>query len=158
MEVNKEGDTGEPWFPGKIDTKNSTIFHTLHTNIMAQTEPLISIVPEGIYYIGDPCYILSDNPVETTGILIEESTVYGTDGEGTNGMKYLVDSGAIGMVHKSLWDKQLVHRVKEKKLGTFHQFRGPVTFTADNGCFTIMCPNENFYLEINCKSEDDEEA
>jgi len=100
------------------------------------------VFPSGEYYIGDPCYVLSDEMWDywcynlhmkkgEVWINGEKVAIYSThcgDGEfiGNNGFTYHVDSGCFGMVPSSLFDQTM--RQRAEKLGTFHHFAVDVTF------------------------------
>jgi hypothetical protein len=96
--------------------------------------------PPGHYYIGDPCYILSDTVWDhwcNTGMKNGENIYNGSkwaidsthtgDGlfEGTNGYAYPVDAGSLGIVPEALFDP---HK-RDIANGTFHTFETEIVFT-----------------------------
>jgi hypothetical protein len=98
--------------------------------------------PPGEYYIGDPCYIVSDEmwdqwcyqyKMKEGAVVMDDIkwAVHHThcgDGEfkGTDGFVYHVDSGCLGMVPSFLFDP--TKRQHAEKLGTFHKFETEMQF------------------------------
>jgi hypothetical protein len=105
-----------------------------------------TVVPAGRYYVGDLCYALPENLYDgvfggtryQSGLYTQTGTnnfffLGGTGGDGqfrgTDGYKYLVDAGILGIVPAHLCDLNN----KAIRGGKFHTFDSPVTCVAD-GC------------------------
>jgi len=126
----------------------------------------------GVYFLGDPCYVLNKSMYETWGsvhnydngkIDIEGSssfvvarTVYG-DGEYRDslGFNYPVDSGCISLIPESMWMKTVSRdTIKELKIGSVLDVKKEVIFTAENGNFNILVDEA---AEPNCIQTDQED-
>lgn len=124
-------------------------------------------LPAGTYYIGDICYVLDDKIYDEVfgstgyeeGLYYKESQqflvghTFDGDGEfrGSDGCKYSVDAGVIGIVSQGLISK-------DPDGGKVHTFSTDVFVTMEKGVFTFE--NEDIYLQINTgyDDEDDDEA
>jgi hypothetical protein len=137
----------------KTRAKNKTV--NWHFHKMTDRQFLL---PAGEYYIGDLCYVLSDDVYDNvfggtgyeSGLYQEKGTgrtflVNGTaygDGEytGSDGNKFAVDAGIIGICPKSLM-------AKNDGGGHMYTFRKPVDCRLYDGEFTF---SSGFtYLSIN---------
>lgn len=104
-------------------------------------------LPAGEYYIGDPCYIVSDDVwdqwctthemaygcVITDGAKWVINSTHCGDGAftGSDGRTYCVDAGTLGMVPASLFDPTKMKSAA--KLGAFHTLDTEVTYRVSRG-------------------------
>jgi hypothetical protein len=121
-------------------------------------------LPPGEYYIGDLCYVLGDNVYDNIfggtgyemGIYTEKatgrtflvgSTAYG-DGEyrGSDGNKFAVDAGIIGICPKSLM-------AKDDGGGHMYTFKTPVECKFQGGRFSFL--SWSYGLFIDTTGDDD---
>lgn len=115
----------------------------------------VHTMPAGRYFIGDPCYVISElDDDEDSDVFVERGTHYGTSGIGSDGIEYSVDSGTIGLVNDSLFDEDVEKLKRAENLGSFHTFTGPVTFTDDDSLFKIESPKDGFELTINGRCDE----
>jgi hypothetical protein len=121
------------------------------------------VLPAGLYFFGDPCYVLDDqdwlrfchyfdNFFASSDAVVSDSlielneewngtianyTAYG-DGEyesDCESFTCFVDSGMIGLVEGSYWEKNNQDRLNE--LGKVIEFNEPVLFESHDGKFFI---------------------
>ena len=108
--------------------------------------------PAGKYYLGDPCYALSDDIYDNYwgkagyatgtmltpfGAFIVARTAYG-DGEYTDGSgsMYPVDSGTIALIPWSMCEK--MNEDQANRCGRVLVFREDGTFEEEDGVFNIV--------------------
>lgn len=131
----------------------------------------IYTLPAGTYYIGDICYVLDDVVYESVfgetgyeeGLYMKDSkkfflvgqTSWG-DGEfsGSDGCKYLVDAGVIGIVSEELISSD-PDSGKDTDGGKVYTFLTPVVVTMEKGIFTFE--SKDIYLRINTGYEHEDE-
>ena len=125
--------------------------------------------PSGKFYVGDPCYVLSDDIYYgiwddkynfEDGIIdcgnnlsfLVHGTAYG-DGEytGTNGFDYGVDSGTLGIV-----PIELVEKEDGLQFGTVETSK-TAWLDYNDGNFDITLDNQSFSIETGDYEEDDED-
>ena len=107
--------------------------------------------PAGKYYIGDPCYALSEDIYDNCwgeakyalgkmstplGDFIVASTAYG-DGEyvDDDGFKYPVDSGTIAVIPWTMCEQ--MDETEANTCGRVHVFEDDGTFEEEDGVITI---------------------
>jgi hypothetical protein len=123
----------------------------------------------GTYYIGDPCYVMKDEFYDgvwgkkhgyesgvynINGVMFAvDGTAYGDgDYNGSDGKRYGVDSGTIGVVPKELWDEKGAARANSSgRVVTV----GSLDFYAKDGVFEINIDKER--LVINTKEDEEDE-
>lgn len=129
-----------------------------------KTSNIKAELPRGRYYIGDLCYVLGDNIYDNifggTGyesgiyeeknsdrVFLVNSTAYG-DGEypGSDGNKFAVDAGIIGICSEDLM-------AKDDGGGHMYTFRRPVECRLRGGKFTFT--DGSTYVSINTQGDDD---
>lgn len=125
--------------------------------------------PSGKFYVGDPCYILSDDiyygvweekfnfadgkiQVDDNLAFIVHSTAYG-DGAyfGTNGFTYGVDSGTLAVV-----PIELISNTSGVKSGTIEDSK-TAKLEYNNGIFDIILDNSSFSI-ITSEEEDEDDS
>lgn len=118
-------------------------------------------LPAGKYFIGDPCYVISDENWEKLGAsgfpdgennvldasMFMAGTAYG-DGEYTDGKycRYPVDSGTLGAVPSSL-----IGKIEGRKLGFYGDYPNGLEIEYDGHGFTFG------EIHIETEDEDDDE-
>lgn len=128
----------------------------------------VSIKSNKGFYVGDICYVLSDEIYDgiwgeagyengkfadpKTGL---EFAVAGTawgDGfyQGSDGTEYPVDAGVIGIV-----PLELVGKVDGLKNGSVHEYAGEATMEAEGGKFTFMFPDGKV---VNIDTDEDDDS
>lgn len=119
--------------------------------------------PSGKFYIGDPCYVLSDDVYYgiwddkynfEDGIIdcgnglsfLVHGTAYGDGGyQGTNGAEYGVDSGTLAVIPMDLvakLDGVQFGSVETSKTAWLDYNNGTFDITLDNGSFSIITSEE----------------
>ena len=122
------------------------------------------VLPAGTYYIGDICYVLSDELYDNifggTGYECGHYTsaegqflvshTFAGDGTypGSDGFEYLVDAAIIGIVSQPLLSK-------ETDGGNIYEFATDVSVTMEDGVFTFE--SDDVSLEINTRDSQDED-
>jgi len=114
------------------------------------------MMPAGKYYVGDLCYVFSDEEWQEICSLIfpnknsrmvegcltlksgKQFVIYSTKyGDGTYedqaGNEYSVDSGTIGCTLISNLDPEVVQRITKTELGQIHDFESSFGTTNDKG-------------------------
>jgi len=130
------------------------------------------VLPAGVYYVGDPCFIIKEEIYESvigstgysegiyllekSGILIgrisDDGAVGGSDTfKGSDGFEYLVDSGVIAIVSMSLADGDV------GELAKMHKFTTEAYVTIENGIFTITSGMTTVIIDTNKEEEEEEE-
>lgn len=121
----------------------------------------------GKYFVGDICYAIDDviyhdlwgreNNYKDGVFKVNDvsfavaSTAFGDGGYvGSDGVKYSVDAGVIGVVPDSLWKKDAIPTG-----GRIVVAKTSVTFSTFDGRFTITVDEE--VIEINTQDDDFEE-
>ena len=129
----------------------------------------VTVKSEKGFYVGDICYVLSDNVYcdvwgkngysdgefldpETGLKFAVAGTAYG-DGEyeGSNGKWYPVDAGVIGIVPLELVEKEC-----GLNLGSVHECAGEAIMEAEGGRFTFTLPNGKV-IEIDTAEDGEDE-
>lgn len=129
----------------------------------------VTVKSEKGFYVGDICYVLSDNVYRdvwgkngySDGEFLDPETglkfaVAGTawgDGfyQGSDGKAYPVDAGVIGIV-----PLELVEKVRGLENGSVHECTGEATMEANDGQFTFTLPNGNIVYIDTVEDEDDD--
>jgi len=127
----------------------------------------------GVYFLGDPCYVLNESMYKTWGSLhnhdegkidIEGSSSFVVartacgDGEYQDslGFNYPVDSGCISLIPESMWmDTVSRSSIEELKIGSVLDVKKEVIFTAENGTFNILVDGAAEPNFIQTDQEDD---
>ncbi len=103
----------------------------------------------GTYYIGDPCYVLSEKDWDKILGNDGHSTIKGKDvffagtayGDGTyedqNKNEYPVDTGCIGIFPVEVCLKTKLKEVPKRKMGMIFTFDADFEVSANNGNFTF---------------------
>jgi len=134
-------------------------------------DPLLTYtLPAGTYYIGDICYVLDDVIYESVfgetgyeeGLYMKDSEqflvgqTFCGDGEfsGSDGCKYAVDAGVIGIVSEGLISSD-PDSGKDTNGGKVYTFSSDVLVTMEKGVFTFE--SEGIYLRINTGYEEEED-
>lgn len=122
--------------------------------------PVTETLPPGTYYIGDIGYALSTeifldywgyqhNYVPgsfhiSDGQFVVDKTANG-DGifYGSDGSKYLVDAGNIGIVTRNLWDKTIEHL---RSLGKIVDVTHSLHVYFSNGTFHFFDEGKSFFI------------
>lgn len=126
------------------------------------------VIPAGEYYIGDLCYALNETLYDKVfggygyrdGVYRRKDAsllfaVAGTGGDGefkaTNGWKFPVDAGIIGVASKKLCDKE------DNGGGHYVTLTSPTTCHFNRGGIRMQAADYSFHLDIPFEEWDEEE-
>ena len=107
------------------------------------------ILPAGVYYIGDPLYVLDKNEwfdrvYSSVNIYDPDKRIWHHKTDGGDGVfydqydnEYGVDSASIGVVHVDTMVKRTTRKVSGEELGAMHKFENEFMCEYEDGVFTI---------------------
>jgi hypothetical protein len=131
-------------------------------------------LPSGTYWIGDPCYIMHDTWDKVCDLMDPDTDSACVEGElelnnlkmwihstecgdgsypGSNGFKYFVDSGCIGIIPEGLFGGS---KCDLFYLGTTVHSDSPITVTYVGGVYTFTSNDLDITIST-CYEEDDYE-
>ena len=144
-----------------------------------------TILPAGTYYIGDPCYVISDSSdaegieewhafLDASGILSDSNPTDGGEfeykghmvwmnhtayGDGSyldqHGNEYGVDAGLIGTVPVEVADKEKLDRTVKDKYGHLQTFEHNISVEYTDGVFFITDGVKSVIIDTDPKDDDE---
>ena len=126
----------------------------------------IYTLPAGVYYVGDPCFIMKEEMYEVIAcqtdymdglyshdkyrILLGRTQRENGTYTGSDAFDYSVDSGMIGIISISLADGDV------GDLAKMHKFLTDAYIKIEGGVFTITCGNSVVVIDTAEVSDSDE--